>query len=291
MALGAESTILLAHPRRTEAAAALADCRREIGRLERIFSLYRADSAVSLLNRQGWLAAPPPELLEVLVFCRRVSAVTEGAFDVTVQPLWTLYAEHFARPDADLAGPDAASLQRALARVDWQAVELEAGRLRFGKPGMALTLNGVAQGYITDRVADLLRDRGFDQVMVELGEIRALGDRPDGQTWQVGIADPDEPSAIRMTIPLRETSLATSGGYGTWFDRAHRHHHLFDPATGHSASRYAAVSVIAPRAMRADALSTALSILPPEKTRGVLSKFPPVVAHFFNDKNVFTINS
>ena len=120
---------------------------------------------------------------------------------------------------------------------------------------MAVTLNGVAQGYITDRVADLLRGRGFENVLVELGEVRALGRCADLEPWRAGIADPEDPSAVLLELPLLDSALATSGSYGTWLDPAHRHHHIFDPATGRSAHRQAMVSVTAPRAMVADALS------------------------------------
>ena len=219
---------------------AIAACRAEITRLERIFSLYRADSALSQLNRQGRLEAPPLELVELLAFSARVSAATGGAFDVTVQPLWDLYAGHFADPAADPAGPSEAALAATLALVDWRAVEIDPARIGFRRPGMAVTLNGVAQGYITDRVADLLRGRGFDNVLVELGEIRALGRHPDGRPGRPASPIPNDPSAVLLELPLPDVALATSGGYGTWFDPGHRHHHLFDPATGRSAAHHAA---------------------------------------------------
>ena len=128
-ALGAESTMLLAHPDRAAAGQAIAACCAEIARLERIFSLYRADSALSQLNRQGRLDDPPLELVALLAFAARVSAATGGAFDVTVQPLWDLYAGHFADPAADPAGPSEAALAATLARVDWRAVELYPARI------------------------------------------------------------------------------------------------------------------------------------------------------------------
>ena len=210
----------MAHPDHAAARQAIAACRTEITRLERIFSLYRADSALSQLNRQGRLEAPPLELVELLAFSARVSAATGGAFDVTVQPLWDLYAGHFADPAADPAGPDDAALAATLARVDWRAVEIDSARIGFRRPGMAVTLNGVAQGYITDRVADLLRGRGFENVLVELGEIRALGRHADSDPWRAGIANPNDPSAVLLELPLLDVALATSGGYGTWFDPA-----------------------------------------------------------------------
>lgn len=287
-ALGADSMIVLAHRERAVAEGAIANCRAEIDRLEQIFSLYRANSALSRLNRYGRLEAPPLELVEVLAFAGRVSAATGGAFDVTVQPLWELYAGHFAGPAADPAGPSEAALATTLVKVDWRAVELDPTRIGFRRPGMAVTLNGVAQGYITDRIADLLREHGFENVLVELGEVRALGHRPDLGLWQAGIADPNDPSAILISLPLRDRALATSGGYGTWFDPARRHHHLLDPATGRSANHHAAVAVTAAGAMVADALSTALTILPAAGAGRPLATFGPATAYLFARDGAYT---
>jgi thiamine biosynthesis lipoprotein len=280
-ALGADSTILLAHSNRAAARQAIAACRAEITRLEQIFSLYRADSALSQLNRQGQLESPPLELVELLAFSNRVSAATGGAFDVTVQPLWDLYAGHFAHPAANPAGPDDAALAATLARVDWRAIEIDSTLIGFRRRGMAVTLNGVAQGYITDRVADLLRGRGFENVLVELGEIRALGRNADSDPWRAGIANPNDPSAVLLELPLPDVALATSGGYGAWFDPAHRHHHIFDPVTGRSANRQAAVSVTASRAMVADILSTVLMIISADAGRRLLVTFGPATAYLF----------
>jgi thiamine biosynthesis lipoprotein len=278
-ALGAESTIVLAHRDQAAVQSAVAACLTEIERLERIFSLYRADSALSQLNRIGRLDAPPLELVELLAFSARVSAATGGAFDVTVQPLWNLYADHFAEPAADPAGPGDAALATAMARVGWRGIEITTGRIAFRRTGMAVTLNGVAQGYITDRIADLLRERGFTDLLVELGEIRALGRRPDGDPWQTGIADPLLPRAISRRVALMDAALASSAGSGTWLDPGHRHHHLLDPTTGRSAKHHAGVSVQAGRAVVADALSTAISILPAAAARSALAALGPATAY------------
>jgi thiamine biosynthesis lipoprotein len=137
---------------------------------------------------------------------------------------------------------------------------------------MAVTLNGIAQGYITDVVADLLRNEGFDHVVVELGETRVLGTHPDGRPWRVGLRD-SEGEAGR-TIELVDESSATSGGYGTVFDPTGKHHHIFDPGTGLSANRLAEVVVTAPRAMDADALATALFVAGEERAAAILATAP-----------------
>ncbi|MBY0431713.1 MAG: FAD:protein FMN transferase, partial [Rhodospirillales bacterium] len=233
VALGAEASIALYHHDQAEARALFADSMAEIERLERVFSLYRPDSALSALNRDGRLDAPPLDLVRLLWEARHYSEISAGAFDVTVQPLWRLYQSHFATEGADPAGPPAAGIVTARALVDWRGISLEGGRITLARPGMAVTLNGIAQGYITDRVADLLRSRGMERVLLDLGEARALGPHADGRPWSIGIANPRAPKEVLRTLAVTTQAVSGSGGYGMAFDRAGRFTHLFDPATGH----------------------------------------------------------
>ncbi len=269
VALGAAARIRLAHPDRAAGQALLARCVAEARRLERVFSLYRADSEICRLNAARTLAPPAFEMVELLSYAAQVSAASGGAFDVTVQPLWQLYRAHFAQHGADPAGPDVGAV---LPLVDWQAVSVAADRIDLRRPGMAITLNGIAQGYITDRVAELLRGEGMTSVLVDLGETRALGARPEGGPWRAGLADPARPDRIGARLGLRDVALATSGGYATPFDAAGRFNHLLDPRSGRSAPARRAVSVLAPRATIADAASTALALLPEAEAPALLRK-------------------
>ncbi|EKV26379.1 Nitrous oxide reductase maturation periplasmic protein NosX [Caenispirillum salinarum AK4] len=219
--------------------------RAEIDRLEDVFSLYRPDSALSRLNRDGDLDAPPLELVDVLGRARAVSTLTDGAFDVTVQPLWALRARHL-QAGTEPTPPEVAA---ARALVDWRGLRVDPARITLARRGMAVTLNGIAQGYVTDRVADVLRGAGLEGVLVSLGETRALGPHPDGRPWTVA------PGADAEPLPLREGALAitepaASGG------------HVLDPATGRAGGRLRRVTVQAPTATTADALSTALALVP-----------------------------
>lgn len=276
VALGAPAAIRLAHPDGAAARELLRRCVTEIERLERIFSLYRADSALCRLNDAGMLEAPPFELVDLLSRAASVSSVTGGAFDVTIQPLWQRYAEHFSAPGADPAGP---ALDDVLPLVGWRGVSVDIGRIAFTRPGMAVTLNGIAQGYITDRVADLLRAEGMDHVLIDLGETRAIGTHPDGRPWQIGLADPADPARIAERVDLVDLALATSGGYGTRFEASGRFNHLIDPRTGRSAPALRSVSVTAPTATTADVASTALSLLPLGEARSVMRELGASAAH------------
>lgn len=266
VALGAEASITLRHP---EAERIIAACRAEIARLERIFSLYDARSALSRLNADGSLDTPPFELLELLGQCGAIHAATGGLFDPTVQPLWAAYAEAFAGGRA----PDAESIGRALERVGWSGVAAEPGRIAFARPGMALTLNGIAQGYVADRVAALLRAEGLTDVLVNTGEMRALGGHPDGGAWPVSFDDGRGRPAGSME--LRDAALASSAPLGTAFDAEGRVGHILDPRSGRpAASAWRLVSVTARTAALADGLSTALCLMTRAEIDGTLAHFP-----------------
>jgi thiamine biosynthesis lipoprotein len=267
VALGADAMLQLHHPDPAEAEKLIARSLAEVSRLEKIFSLYDPDSALSRLNRDGALAEPPVELVELMSDSVRFGKLTGGAFDVTVQPLWELYANHFAKPGADPAGPGKAGIEAALARVGYGSLEIGSREIRFARAGMAATLNGIAQGYITDRIVALLRDSGIDKSLVDMGETRAIGGRPDGGAWMVGLEDPRNPGQIAERIAIENLAVSTSGGYGTLFDPAGRFNHILDPATGATSSRYLAVSVVARTSTAADALSTAFTLLPLDATR------------------------
>ncbi|MGA2125265.1 MAG: FAD:protein FMN transferase [Xanthobacteraceae bacterium] len=279
--LGSPARLLIYHPDRAAAGRIVGRCAAEIERLERAFALYRPDSELSRLNRDGRLDPPSHDLLALLTQCQFLSELSDGAFDPTVQPLWTLYAAHFfGQPSPAPAGPGPAALDRARGLVDWQGVDVTPRRITLARPGMGLTLNGIAQGYVTDRVTGILRQQGCERVLANMGcsEIRAVGRHPDGRPWRVGLADPHEPEAFAVTLDLCDGAICTSGGYGTRFEPTGRFHHLFDPATGASASHAIAASVLAASATTADALSTALYVMSPDLRPGLLAHFPGVSA-------------
>lgn len=245
-ALGAAASLTIHHEDRTAALALLDQCLAELERLERVFSLYRPDSALVALNRAGRLEAPPLDLVALLGIVDALWRRSGGAFDPTVQPLWDLYARHFAQAGADPAGPDPAPVRPLLG---WDKVSVAPERIAL-RPGMGLTLNGIAQGYVTDRVADLLRRAGMRNVLVNMGEIAVLGPRWDGGGWRVQLPD----GSVRR---LEAGALAVSEPDGTRFSPLC--HHLFDPKSGRSAACTGPVVVQADTATEADGLSTAIA--------------------------------
>ncbi|WIW49575.1 FAD:protein FMN transferase [Bradyrhizobium sp. 62B] len=269
--LGAVATLEIHDEDRSRAERLIALACAEARRLERQFSLYLPDSALVVLNRTGVLIDPAAEMVELLSISQHYSMVTGGVFDVTVQPLWELYASHFARDDADPAGPAATEIEAALARIGSQRLSVSRDRIVMPK-GMAVTLNGIAQGYVTDKVVDLLRAHGVSHSLVDMGEARAIGARPDGHPWEVGIADPDIVGQTKTVLPVVDRAVSTSGGYGCQFDSRARFNHLFDPRSGGCALRYRSVTTVSRSATAADALSTAFSLMPTEQIRSLLPR-------------------
>ena len=260
--LGAEASLTLQHSDAAEAHAAIEACLAEAARLERIFSLFDPDSSIARLNASGVIEDAPADFRVLLGDALDLAQRSDGAFDPTIQPLWALYARHFTQRGAASSGPAKSDIEAALSLVGWRDVSVEGPRVRLLKAGMAVTLNGIAQGYITDKVGDLLRARGFAHVLVNMGEQLALGPKRGGEAWTIGIADPRAPDRVIEKLPVMGGAVATSGGYGCRFDPDGRFTHMLDPSTGAPARQWASMTVVAERAAIADGLSTALSIVP-----------------------------
>ena len=271
-ALGAPASIQLFHTDEAQARAAIAAGLDELKRLEAIFSVYRADSSISMLNREGVLENAPDDFIAMLTRALSLAKISDGVYDPTVQSVWQLYFRHFTSSNPDPAGPTPHDLAAALALVDWRAVQVDAvnKKVSFARPGMGLTLNSGAQGYITDRVTDVLRAHGFDRMLVDMGEPRAISAKPDGSAWRIGIADPANPDRTIITLDVVDKCVSTSGGYGTLFDSAGAFTHLIDTRTGRTAPALLGVSVVADTGIAADGLSTAMLMAPVERRQAIL---------------------
>lgn len=246
----------------------------ELETVEQVMSLYRPDSQLCRLNRDRVLDRPHPYLVEVLATAEQTSRQTDGAFDVTVQPLWQLFAA--CQKQGRL--PSDAEIATARRCVDWRAIECSPERIRLRKPVDVITLNGIAQGFAADRALAALRAHGVEHALVNTGEIGCVGEKPDGRGWTAGIQHPREPDAFVSLAALRGRSLATSGDYETTFASDFSKNHIFDPRTGESPGELASVSIAAPTAMQADALSTAAMVLGPRRTLELIARLPDVDA-------------
>ncbi len=240
IALGALAEITLPGPS-ARSERAVDAVRAEVARIEAAFSLWKRDSELSRLNRQGILAGPSPLFRNLAKRAREMSRLTDGAFDVTVQPVWQ--ALRSGRPSD--------------ATIDYRRLEVGSEAARFISPGMGASFNGIAQGFATDRAIEILQQRGYRDVLANLGEFRGLGRHPSGRRWLVGIESPVSGQMMAGVMP-GEGAVATSEPGGTLV--AGRPH-IFDPLD-RPGPRWASVTVQAGDATAADALSTAVAASP-----------------------------
>lgn len=250
-ALGGEARVSLYGTDKDTAVKALSDVAREIERLENIFSLHRDDSELSRLNSAGRLSGASSDLVEVLAAADVWRTKTSGAFNPLVQSIWQAAAKGFdASPEMLLSAQSNVMIGNEIVLP----------------PGARATLNGIAQGHIADRITELLRNHGFDNVVIDAGELRI----PGQHRRAVGIP------ALKSAISVAEVAIATSEPKALVFDVKTFRHHLIDPKSGQSPRYWESISVLAPTAMTADALSTALAVMPHEAVADLVPSLPDV---------------
>ncbi len=221
--------------------AVLDEARSLIAGIEARFSLFDPASELSRLNAAGAIR-PSAEMAELLGLADTAHRLTGGLFDPTVQPLWAALARGEGTAEA-------------LEAIGWARVTRGTKRVSLA-PGQALTFNGIAQGYATDRVAELLARHGFEQALISIGEHRGLGG-----PWRLGLVDPEHGAMARRT--LNGTAIATSSPMATPLgETGHILHHQRRP-------RWSTVSVEAQSAALADALSTGLVLAEVDEIRMV----------------------
>lgn len=257
IALGSPAEITIYHPNQKEAEDILNESYKKLVQLENLFSLYKEDSQLSMLNKNGYVENPHPDMLALLNLSKKYAEMTNGAFDVTVQPLWNLYNEAFIKTNKP---PLESEIEKTLSLVDWRSISVSKNLINYEKKGMSSTLNGIAQGYITDKISEHLINSGINNTLVQLGEYRGIGDHPDGRPWRLLLSNPEHTDSIGE-IEFTNAAVATSAGLGTPFDLSGKYHHIFDPKNGDNANNYLQVSVTSKTAAEADALATAFLIL------------------------------
>jgi thiamine biosynthesis lipoprotein len=271
-ALGAEAAIYLDGLSQDQADEMISAALSEIERLENMFSLYRPEATISRLNRDGFVENPEQEFVELMSRAAMISRHTDGAFDPTIQTVWARLTELSQQIAITDEGAVHAEIGRLKSLIGYEAIRIEPNRVSFAQQGMQVTLNGMAQGYITDRVAGVFRRNGMKNVLVDLGEKYAIGPRIDGTGWPVrfGGNDAQSSSGVRMYYG----ALATSSGSGFRFSLNGNYTHLIDPRSGTSPALWERVSVFADTATDADAFSTAFSMMRETEIRHAARHLP-----------------
>ena len=260
LVMGSFLSITAIHSSKDEAENGIGLAWEEIDRLGNLLSRHDSSTPVSQLNSTGALRKAPPEMLEVVARSLYLNKQTGGAFDITVKPLVDLFKERFA---AGLT-PSEAEINALLPQVGSEQIRFSAGDISFARQGMGITLDGIAPGYIVDRVSALLAAKGITNHLINCsGDIRTSGTAAKGKPWTVAIQDPAKQKAYPEVLAMTTGAISTSGSYEVFYDREKMFHHIVTPKTGHSPRLATSVTVKAHSVMDADALATGIMVMPP----------------------------
>ena len=260
--------------------AVLEDALKECGRYERLLSRTIEGSDVWNLNHaNGQPVEVSDDTLAILDAARQVSEYSDGAFDVTIAPVSTMW--DFTSGAAVV--PDAEKIEAAAALVDYTKIIVDGNRVTL-PAGMMIDLGGIAKGYIADAVKGYLYDRGVRSAILSFGgNIVAIGVKPDGSPWKVGIQDIDQPTGAYMLVALnRGGSTVTSGIYERGFEAdGVYYHHILDAKTGWPVqNELASVTIFSESSMWGDALATAAFALGTEKGAALIESLDGIEAAF-----------
>jgi FAD:protein FMN transferase len=258
--MGTAICVELWSDQRAAGEAAIAAVMDEMHRIDRTMSPHKADSELSIINRDAGSRAVPvsAEMARLIVRAGELSELSAGAFDITYAAVGQLY-DYRQR-----TRPSEAALAEARAAVGWRhlILDTQARTVRFARPGMRIDLGGFAKGHAVDNAVAILRRRGIGHAMVSAGgDSRVIGDRR-GRPWTIGVRDPRRPGQVVAMLPLEDVSISTSGDYERFFEsEGVRFHHLIDPATGKSPSSIQSVTILADDGLTSEALSKIVFVL------------------------------
>ena len=270
LAMDTEVTIQVLTDDKEQAEEAIRAAFLEIDRVEKLMSATDPDSQIYGLNNSGtqWVELSP-EVIYILKRAKEYGILTGGHFDVTVKPLVDFWMDEVKRSGTI---PTSDELSEFLDLVDYSnlIIDEENNRARFNEHGMAVTLGGIAKGYAVDRACEVLMSRGIEDALVDIGgDIRAIGT----ESWRIGIQDPRGAEGVSLgIIQLQNKAIATSGDYERYYlIGAERVHHIINPKTGEPAKDSISTTIIAEDTLSADALSTGVFVMGPERGRLLLN--------------------
>lgn len=245
--------------------------------LENQFSVTIADSYISKINSRAGLGPVrvSEEVFGVLEVCKKVSDISEGAFDITMNPVIQLWGINTENEKVPLQ----IEVEEALEKAGYNRMHFADDGIPWCilENGMSINLGAVAKGFAADEIVEILKNQNLKKAVINLGgNIYCYGKKEDGKLWSVGIKNPENPEGSPLLkLMTEENSVVTSGNYERFFEQGgKRYHHIFDPKTGFpSDNSVASVTVICKNSTAADALSTACFVMGEEKSFLHLKEF------------------
>lgn len=271
-----------------DARAALEKAVFEIQRIEQLLSTYRPDSQTNQINEMAGISPVivDAEVFELIQRAQRISDLTQGAFDLTYgsmdKSLWNFDQKMTQLPSPELA-------KKSVQLIDYQQVELDIHNksIFLKKKGMRLGFGGIGKGYAADRAKALLVSLGFQHGLVNAsGDLCAWGNKENGKPWSIGVVHPDQSDQIIAHFDLKNSSVATSGNYEKFVViDGKKYSHTIDPNTGYPIQGIKSVTVFAPFAELADALTTPIAVMGVSIGLDLINQIPGLGCVIIDDDN------
>ncbi len=271
--MGTFVTITAHHEDQEKANRAIQAAFKEMERIENLLSSYKNDSEVYTLNQNGEIDEASNELIYVLSKSLKFGDLSEGAFDITVQPILDLYQYTFTelkRPPTD------DEIKQTKRLVGYENIYIKNKHIEFTQKGMKITLGGIAKGYIIDKAIEKLKSKGIKHALVNAGgDMRAIGNKGN-QDWSIALENPRNKREHITIININNSAVCTSGDYERYFDDEKKFHHIVDPRTGYSATELISVTIITKKAIDCDALATSVFVLGKEDGLSLIKRLKNV---------------
>jgi thiamine biosynthesis lipoprotein len=260
---------------------------QEIRRIEALLTTFQDDSQTNLINRNAGIkpVKVDKEVYSLIERAQRVSNLTQGAFDLSYgsldKSLW-----NFDQKMTQL--PSTAKALEAVGLINYENIEMQDGTVFLKQKGMRIGFGGIGKGYAADRAKKVLQDLGFENGVVNAsGDMNAWGFREDGKCWTVGISNPDSPAEVFAEFDLKNSAVATSGNYEkfVWIDGV-KYSHTIHPKTGFPIRGIKSVTVFAPFAELADALTTPIAVMGVEVGLDLINQMAALACIIISDENV-----
>ena len=233
-----------------------------IEEIERVASIFDEQSQAFQLNRDGHLDAASDDLLLLLTMSLDYSQMTDGCFDITIQPLLDLWAGGLWKESEEV---QQSRINQTLGLTGWDKIGIEGNRIYFTVEGMKITLGGIAKGYAVDEALEVISSMGIKHALVNAGgDMGTLGSKPNREPWNVALVNPDDTSQCLAAFSFSDKAVATSGNYERYFDPEKEAGHIINPKTGYSAQECISVTIIAENCTQADALATGVFVMGPD---------------------------
>lgn len=243
---------------------ALSESEKEIKRIDAMLSTGSSDSEISKLNKKKELEVSE-ETFSLIKRAKEIGEDTGRVFDISVYPVmqaWGFTDKNYRVPEKD-------ELEGLLKRVDVSKVVLDEKKHTVSlDDGMAIDLGGIAKGYTSDRIIEIMKENGVEHALINLGgNVKTFGKKPDGSDWRIAIIDPEDQENYIGGVEVSDKAVITSGGYQRFFEKdGERYFHIIDLSDGFPARNgLTSVTIVSEDGTLADALSTTLFIMGPEK--------------------------